>query len=103
MKQRRKSATGKSPHGDRTAASGPYATNTNATMWGGRFKTAPDPRLRALNDSLAFDWELVTQDVRGSIAWAGALEEADVLSPNEGEADGGGAAGDSSGGDGEQS
>jgi len=58
-------------------------TNTNATMWGGRFKAAPDPRLRALNDSLAFDWELVTQDVRGSIAWAGALESAGVLSPNE--------------------
>ena len=58
-------------------------TNTSATMWGGRFKAAPDPRLRALNDSLAFDWELVEHDVRGSIAWAGALESAGVLSANE--------------------
>ena len=58
-------------------------TDTSATMWGGRFKAPPDPRLRALNDSLAFDWELVTQDVRGSIAWAGALESAGVLSANE--------------------
>jgi argininosuccinate lyase len=80
MKQRRTSATEKSPHGDRTAAGGPYA---GPTMWGGRFKAAPDPRLRALNDSLAFDWELVEQDLRGSIAWAGALESAGVLSANE--------------------
>ncbi|MCA1732862.1 MAG: argininosuccinate lyase, partial [Acidobacteria bacterium] len=58
-------------------------TDTSATMWGGRFKAAPDPRLRALNDSLAFDWELVTQDVRGSIAWAEALADAGVLSANE--------------------
>ncbi|HEY0593489.1 MAG TPA: argininosuccinate lyase [Thermoanaerobaculia bacterium] len=53
-------------------------------MWGGRFASAPDPRLRALNDSLAFDWELVTHDVRGSIAWATAIEKAGALTAREG-------------------
>ncbi|HVR42247.1 MAG TPA: argininosuccinate lyase [Thermoanaerobaculia bacterium] len=52
-------------------------------MWGGRFGSAPDPRLRTLNDSLAFDWELVREDVLGSIAWAGALGAAGILAPKE--------------------
>ncbi|MGH9457699.1 MAG: argininosuccinate lyase [Thermoanaerobaculia bacterium] len=52
-------------------------------MWGGRFASATDARLRALNDSLRFDWELLSEDVEGSIAWATALEKADVLSARE--------------------
>lgn len=38
---------------------------------------------RAVNDSLAVDWRLVEQDIAGSIAWAGALAGAGVLTSAE--------------------
>lgn len=57
--------------------------STSATMWGGRFEGAPDPLFRVFNDSLPFDWALVTQDIAGSIAWAGALCDACVLTREE--------------------
>lgn len=56
---------------------------TNNTMWGGRFKSTSDPRFRALNDSFAFDRELLGEDVEGSVAWAKALEGAGVLTAAE--------------------
>lgn len=59
------------------------ATHGGATMWGGRFEGAADPLFRAFNDSLSFDWTLVTQDIAGSIAWAGALRDAGVLTREE--------------------
>ena len=49
------------------------------TLWGGRFSGKFDPQARALNASLGFDRRLALQDVRGSIAWAKALEKAGVL------------------------
>lgn len=52
-------------------------------MWGGRFEGAADELFRAVNDSLAVDWELVQQDIQGSIAWAHALVGAGVLSQDE--------------------
>jgi argininosuccinate lyase/amino-acid N-acetyltransferase len=52
-------------------------------MWGGRFDAAADPLFRAFNDSLPFDFRLASQDIRGSIAWAGALKLAKVLTPAE--------------------
>ncbi|MDQ3280031.1 MAG: argininosuccinate lyase [Acidobacteriota bacterium] len=52
-------------------------------MWGGRFKEGPSALLRALNDSFAFDRELLAEDVEGSIAWARALGAAGVLSDEE--------------------
>jgi argininosuccinate lyase len=52
-------------------------------MWGGRFDAAPSQILRALNDSFAFDRELLVDDVQGSIAWAQALADAEVLSREE--------------------
>lgn len=52
-------------------------------LWGGRFQGASDPLFRELNDSLRFDWRLVRHDVEGSIAWAGALRVAGVLSQQE--------------------
>jgi argininosuccinate lyase len=52
-------------------------------LWGGRFKNAPDALFRAINDSLRFDWRLAEQDITGSIAWAGALERAGVLTHDE--------------------
>ncbi|MBI2212628.1 MAG: argininosuccinate lyase [Acidobacteria bacterium] len=52
-------------------------------MWGSRFATAADARLRAFNDSFRFDWRLLEQDIAGSIAWAEALGKAGVLSQRE--------------------
>jgi argininosuccinate lyase len=52
-------------------------------MWGGRFKSEPSPLLRALNDSFAFDRELLAEDVEGSIAWAEALAKAGALTAAE--------------------
>ncbi|HEX7420197.1 MAG TPA: argininosuccinate lyase [Thermoanaerobaculia bacterium] len=52
-------------------------------MWGGRFDAAPSQLLRALNDSFAFDRELLADDVQGSIAWAQALADAEVLNREE--------------------
>ncbi len=49
------------------------------TLWGGRFSGKLDPQAWALNASLPFDQRLALQDVRGSIAWAKAIEQAGVL------------------------
>ena len=53
------------------------------SLWGGRFAGGPDAVFRAINDSLAFDWRLVRQDIACSRAWARALEGADVLTADE--------------------
>ena len=53
------------------------------TLWGGRFSGKLDPQAWALNASLGFDRRLAQQDVRGSIAWAQALEKAGVLTHAE--------------------
>ena len=52
-------------------------------LWGGRFDGQSDPIFRAINDSLPFDCRLVQEDIEGSIAWAGALRDAGVLTPDE--------------------
>jgi len=52
-------------------------------MWGGRFEGQADELFRAVNDSLGVDWELVQQDIRGSIAWAHAIGGAGVLTADE--------------------
>ncbi|MEM1185539.1 MAG: argininosuccinate lyase [Planctomycetota bacterium] len=52
-------------------------------MWGGRFSVPPAEAFRALNDSLPVDWRLVEEDIEGSVAWAGALGKAGVLTPDE--------------------
>ena len=53
------------------------------TLWNGRFSTKLDEQAWALNSSLAFDQRLALQDIRGSIAWAGALQNASLLSQEE--------------------
>ncbi len=53
------------------------------TLWSGRFSTKLDEQAWALNASLPFDKRLALQDVRGSIAWAGALKQANVLTAEE--------------------
>ncbi len=52
-------------------------------LWGGRFSEPPAEALRTLNDSFAFDRALLSEDVAGSIAWAGALGRAKVLTGRE--------------------
>ncbi len=53
------------------------------TLWGGRFTTKLDAAAWTLNTSLPFDKRLAYQDVRGSLAWASALQKAGVLSAAE--------------------
>ncbi len=53
------------------------------TLWSGRFSGKMDERAWRLNASLAVDQRLADQDVRASIAWAGALLRAGVLSQDE--------------------
>jgi argininosuccinate lyase len=58
-------------------------THVPSNMWGGRFTESPSALLRALNDSFAFDRELLAEDVEGSIAWAQELGRAGVLTSDE--------------------
>ncbi len=53
------------------------------TLWSGRFTGKLDAVAWLLNTSLPFDQRLAAQDVRGSIAWAGAIHKAGVLSETE--------------------
>ncbi|MFZ5883866.1 MAG: argininosuccinate lyase [Chloroflexota bacterium] len=53
------------------------------TLWSGRFSGKLDEAAWQLNASLPFDRRLAAQDVRGSMAWAGALFEAGVLTEAE--------------------
>ncbi len=53
------------------------------TLWSGRFTGKLDAVAWLLNTSLPFDQRLAAQDVRGSIAWAGAIHKAGVLSQTE--------------------
>ncbi len=53
------------------------------TLWGGRFSGKLDPAAWELNASIGFDRRMAQQDVRGSQAWASALEKAGVLSTDE--------------------
>ncbi|MCS6993828.1 MAG: argininosuccinate lyase [Anaerolineales bacterium] len=53
------------------------------TLWSGRFSGKLDAAAWLLNTSLPFDQRLAAQDVRGSIAWAGGLLQAGVLSQAE--------------------
>ncbi|TLN14424.1 argininosuccinate lyase, partial [bacterium] len=49
------------------------------TLWGGRFSGKLDESAWALNTSLPFDRRLAAQDVRGSLAWVGALEKTKII------------------------
>ncbi len=56
------------------------------TLWGGRFSGTMDEQAWRMNASLPVDQRLGEQDVRASIAWAGALQRAGVLAEQEYEA-----------------
>ncbi len=55
------------------------------SLWGGRFSEPSDEDLRALNDSIGFDKALYAEDIQGSIAYAGALAGAGVITAEEAE------------------
>jgi argininosuccinate lyase len=52
-------------------------------MASGRFSKQADPLFREINDSLGFDFRLLKQDIAGSIAWAGAIHRAGILTEAE--------------------
>jgi argininosuccinate lyase len=53
------------------------------TLWGGRFAAEMDELMRRFNDSIRFDHRLYEADIRGSIAYAGALARAGLITPEE--------------------
>jgi argininosuccinate lyase len=53
------------------------------TLWSGRFDTAPDPDAFDFGISFGVDRVLFEDDVTGSLAWAAALADAAVLSPED--------------------
>ena len=53
-------------------------------MWGGRFTDKTDPGFAAFNNSFRFDRRLFDVDVVASIAYSQALENAKVITPEEG-------------------
>ncbi|MCY3834693.1 MAG: argininosuccinate lyase [Chloroflexi bacterium] len=55
------------------------------SLWGGRFSEPSDDDLRRLNDSIGFDQVLYAEDIEGSLVYARALAEADVISMDEAE------------------
>ena len=55
-----------------------------ANLWSGRFETDPDPDAFRFGVSLPVDRQLFEDDVTGSLAWAGALARAGILSAEEG-------------------
>ena len=51
--------------------------------WGGRFSAGADPTAEAFTSSLSFDRRLWPHDIRGSAAWARALERAGLIDATE--------------------
>ena len=52
-------------------------------LWGGRFETGPSEVFERFSGSLDFDRRLIDADIRGSQAFARALERAGILSADE--------------------
>jgi len=52
-------------------------------LWGGRFESGPSEIFERFSGSLAFDRRLIGADIRGSQAFARALEQAGILSAAE--------------------
>lgn len=53
------------------------------SMWGGRFTSATDGLMKRFNDSIGFDQRMYAADIRASIAYAGALLQADLITAKE--------------------
>ncbi len=53
------------------------------TLWGGRFAEETDALMKRFNDSIRFDRRLYAADIAGSIAYAGALARAGLITEAE--------------------
>ncbi len=53
------------------------------TLWGGRFEAETDELMRRFNDSIRFDQRMYAADVQGSVAYAGALARAGIITAQE--------------------
>ena len=54
-------------------------------LWGGRFDEPTAEEMRRFQDSFRFDVRLAEMDIDGSLAWSRALEEAGLITSEEGE------------------
>src|SRR6516225_8171416 len=52
-------------------------------LWGGRFRSGPSEVFERFSRSLDFDRRLIDADIRGSQAFARALERAGILTADE--------------------
>ena len=52
-------------------------------LWGGRFETGPSEIFERFSGSLDFDRRLIEADIRGSQAFARALERVGILTADE--------------------
>ena len=52
-------------------------------LWGGRFETGPSEIFERFSGSLDFDRRLIDADIRGSQAFARALERVGILNAEE--------------------
>jgi len=53
------------------------------SLWGGRFSEPTDDDLKALNDSIGFDIRFYREDILGSIAYAKAIADVNVITQDE--------------------
>jgi argininosuccinate lyase len=53
------------------------------TLWGGRFGAPTDELMKRFNDSIGFDWRMYAADIRASMAYAGALARAGLITSEE--------------------
>ena len=66
-----------------TDPSGDAGPGSREALWSGRFSGEVHELFQRFNDSLPFDRRLLPQDLRGSAAWARALETAGVLTKED--------------------
>ena len=65
------------------AASNPRDAVAEMKLWGGRFEAGPSEVFERFSGSLHFDKRLLDADIRGSQAFARALERAGILTADE--------------------
>ena len=61
----------------------PSSKQTPYKLWGGRFDSGPSELLETFSRSIQFDYRLAQADIRGTKAYAGALERAKILTRAE--------------------
>ena len=58
-------------------------SNSQNTMWGGRFAAGPDAIMQAINASISFDQRLAAQDIAGSQAHAAMLAAQGIITDSD--------------------